>query len=453
MEKNNDLESLNIPFKVKIFETMTTWLLCICAITGSLVFYKLYDLFLKYSKNYNNSFDFVNIVLRFEQYKKDLKQIATLFYIYKIFILISIVVFCLFIIFRIIKKEKYKLLKFSNLICSLFIIYSLYLIYLTKDLMIAIKSINMSTYTESFQDAIYLLYKMQNIKDLRYVIATVFLFVLVITIIALVANIYEMLKKTDVVLHERINVAFKIIMILPFFFLLFANYKIVTNSNKISVKDYFVLGYDVDANNNIQYVPYLNLKKIENRYIDPYTRSFLKQGLSYEIDKKEAKAGDNVAINASYDLEKAKELDLKIRDLKFYVKNDKTPKLLTDTKFNINSLYSYMEKYDTRYIKESKYKKDDDYSGIYFDKDSKEFISIQKIELDYVPINDKKMIDQNREFVYAIVYLGKVFVDEKGMVLGYTALNTNGLVMYEYNEDNLKAIQKYNIKMSEGNVK
>ena len=119
-----------------------------------------------------------------------------------------------------------------------------------------------------------------------------------------------------------------------FIVLAVSRYTVIKNSSVIKPFDYYILGYDIDEKNNIIPVSYVNNKKIEEKYLDPYIANFLEKGLAFDIQKEDRTLEKNksMKVSISYNVDQANELGLKIKGITGYVKNKDKPELLKDVK-------------------------------------------------------------------------------------------------------------------------
>ena len=445
MEQNN--VNLKSKASVKVFETISTWFLGLSLLVGILLFLRGLNLLTKLYKNININYSFVDLVLELVKHETDLKHIYTLALIYRVFVLINILVLSVFIIFRLVRLEYKKIMKFNVIIYISSIIFSSYLIFITKDIFYAIKSINNRIYSTDFSKTMYLLQRLQNIKDIKYILFFVFIITLVLTFIALIINFYESAIKKDELLYKKINVSFLVIILLSLITILYNHYNIFVNRNKINANEYMILTYDIDENNNIIPTPNVDYKKIDKKYIDPYIRNFLKMGLAFDIDKKDISTdkNKNMKVKVSYDVNVAQELDLNIKKLEFFVKNKEVPYILKDiNKLNKKSLMEFIKKYDDRFLDKSKSKEDEN-TGLFYsiDKNSNvEIYLIQNVELNLAPIEVKKSTNEDKKYVYQLMYLGNVFVSEKGEVLSYIGMNNDYVMNYDDDANRVKTFIK-----------
>lgn len=431
MEKKN----INIKVSVKIFETTIIWLLGFNFLIGSLVFFKILTMLKKMKGSLSKTSSFVDLVSRLVKEQTDLKALEKLATIHRIFILITVIAISFFIIIRLIRKEQKQLIKFLYIIMISSIIFSNFLIYLTKDLFYAIKSINQRIFTEDFSKILYLLQRMQNIKETRYVIIITFIITIILSLLAIIVYFYEILQKEDTVFNPKLNISFYVVVLIMFFSLFFAKYRILKTANDINPFEYYVLGYDIDENNNIIPVSYVNYKKVEEKYLDPHLVNFLEKGLRFDIKKedKTIETNKNMKVDVSYNVDVANELDLKIKKLSGFVKNKQKPILLQDVKkLNKKSLMSLIKKYDIKYLGNA-IVKDSDISGLYFIKDRKnntEVYLVSKVKFDGIPIKYANQLQTKETEVYQLMYVGNIFVDNNGVALGYTGINNYQGVIY-----------------------
>ena len=440
---------LKIKLSVKVFETIIIWLMSFNFLIGALVFFKSFSIFSKMKQNLNLSSAFVDLVKNLVKEENDLKALQKLVEIYRIFILLSVIVIAIFLIIRLARREYKKLAKYIYMVMLGSIIFSCFLIYLTKDIFYAIKSINERIYTQDISKILYLLQKMQNIKDTRYIIIVTFVISLFLSLLAIATYLYEMFQKTDEVYNPKLNITFCIVTFVIFIGLAFARYRVMILANNIDPSEYYILSYDIDDNNKIIPVSYVNYKKIEEKYLDPHLITFLEKGLAFDIDKKDKTIETNkeMKVSVSYNVEVANELNLNIKKLNFYVENKEKPELLQNLKdLDKKSIYKLMKKYDTKYINEN-IKEQDEISGIYSAKDKKnniEIYVISKIEGDRIPLKLKADFNITKDKAYQVIYLGNIFVNSKHKAIAYTGMNNDNAVVYIENKEVVKQIIEHN---------
>ncbi len=454
MEHNIELDRTNQPKIAKIIETVITWLLGFCFFVGVTTIAKIADSAYRYTNNSNSRYGFVDIILQLVSQTKDLKALETLGTIYRAFLLILIVAFSILVLFRIVSKELNKLMQFSSVVTISSILTSSYLIYLTKDIFYAIKSINSRIYSTDISKAIYLMAKLQHIKNIRIIIMSVLFMTIVLTFFAFVSNFYQVILKTDKVYSKKLSSIFLSISLLLLTIFGAFNYHIVKNKDYIDPFDYFVLGYTLNDKNEIVPKSYINYKKIESKYIDPFLVNFLEYGLTFDIsDSKKSLVGDeNLKINVAYDLDKAKEIGIKINKLDNYIKLNSKPMILQKVDdFNVESFNKFLHKYEIRYFPKANKKINDseNVTGIYYsfdDKNNIEIYTIQKILKRFLPNKVLKTLSSDTEYVYSVSYFGNVYINDKKEVIGISALNNASATIHLENiEEVQEAIKKLNI--------
>lgn len=428
-------KNLHVKLSVKVFETIISWLLGFNFLIAILLFFKGLKIFNMLHKSLTLSSSFVDLVTVLVKNDGELKGLQKLMEIYHIFTIITVIVVAIFIIIRLARREQDKLLKFMYIIMISFIIFANFLIYLTNDLFYALKSINERIYTQELSKVLHLLQKMQNIKDTRYIILITFGITMLLGLVSIIVYIYEVVQKKDEVFFPRLNRFLYLLPIVVFIVLAVSRYTVIKNSSVIKPFDYYILGYDIDEKNNIIPVSYVNNKKIEEKYLDPYIANFLEKGLAFDIQKEDRTLEKNksMKVSISYNVDQANELGLKIKGITGYVKNKDKPELLKDVKkLNKKSLLHLLKKYEIKYINKNK---NDDMCGYYYDTDRNnniEVFVISKVSTDTIPLKYKlRMQPTNSVFVYQILYLGNVFINQKGDAMGYTAINNENGVLYE----------------------
>lgn len=428
-------KNINVNLTIKGFETAVIWLLGFNFLIGSLVFFKVLSIFKKMNGSLNKTSSFVDLVVRLVKEQIDLKALQKLMQINRVFTLITIVIIAFFILLLVIQKKQKKLTLCILLLC--WTIFSIFLNFLTHDLFYALKSINERIFTEDFSKILYLLQRMQNIKDTKYIILSTFAIAMILSLISIIIYIYEMFQKEENISTSKLklNAIFCLIVFVIFLALNFGRYKILSTANIINPFDYYILGYDIDSNNKIVPVSYVDYKKIEQKYLDPHLINFLEHGLRFDIKKedKTIETDKNMRVDVSYNVDVADELELKMKKLTGFVKNKIKPNLLVDVKkLNKKSLINLIAKYDVKYLNRAVLK-EDEICGQYYDKDRNNNIEIylvSKVKTYSVPIKFVNQLQTDSPYVYQIIYIGNIFVDNKGQAIGYTGINNSEAVMY-----------------------
>ncbi|WP_067139357.1 hypothetical protein [Oceanivirga salmonicida] len=441
--------------KVKAFETSIIWVLLASLISGLLLLGKLLTMRNNYISFKMHVFNFEDLVNEMSKYMNTLKDLEVLLQIYRISILILCIVIAFFIIYRIATKEIFKLTKFSFIISFITLMFSCYLVYITKDIFYALKTLNNRLYDTDFSKIAYLASKFQKIKNIRYIAITIFFLVLALTIIALIINIYEATKKSDIVLFPTVNSAILSISVITFLILIFVTYRINAGSNIIRPFDYIMIEYDTDDNENI--IPYakIDIKKIEKKYVDPYIKDFLKTGLIYEI-KSNRKYNNKsfLDIKVAYDIEKAEDLKLSLRETeKKILLKEKVSIAKNNDEIDKEKLLKKIDKKDTRYI--SNADSELTFNKLFYSKDKNgnlEVYFIQKISVDILSnteLNEieKSGINKLDGLIYRMVYLGNVYINEKKDILSYNGINKKDLIKH------IKQESEFNEYLREMNIK
>ena len=449
-----ELDKENQPKIVKIIETVITWLLGFCFFAGITTISKIAQILYRYTNNSNSRHRFVDIILKLISQEKDLKALETLGTIYRTFLLILIIVFSILVLFRIVSKELNKLMQFSSVVTISAILTSSYLIYLTKDIFYSIKSINSRIYSTDISKELYLMSKLQNIKNIRIIIISVLFISILLTFFAFVSNFYQIILKTDKVYSKKLSSIFLSVSLIFLTILGAFNYHIAKNKYYIDPFDYFILGYTLNDKNEIVPKSYVNFKKIESKYIDPFLVNFLEYGLTFDIydSKKSLVGNENLKISVSYDLDKAKEIGIKINKLDKYIKLNLKPVILKKIDyFNVESFNKFLNKYEIRYLPKSNKRISDieNITGIYYsfdDKSNIEIYAIHKIQKKILPNKILKTLAKETEYVYSVSYFGNVYTNEKKEVTSISALNNANATIYLENIEELQeTIKKLNI--------
>lgn len=277
-------------------------LLCILIITSLLTFgatvFKVTTFAISISKNIDETFNFVNLILEFNNYVKQLQSIEYIATIHRYYSIFCIIAFVIYLIYLIIKDNKaYKTPQFYNILQNVFI--TTFVLYITKNFFFAIKSINARLYSSSFSKKIYLMARMQELKNIYILIIIALTIYVIINILS-----YISLKKE---LNYGKNVLWYLSSLIIFSGLYFSNYQIQLSSRKINPFKYYIENYTLDKDNKPILVPTVNQKKAFKKYIDLGIRNIFSNGMVFEFDK-----NNKDKINVSYDVEKVRENDLVI---------------------------------------------------------------------------------------------------------------------------------------------
>lgn len=435
---------------IKMLELSITWILALSLLVGILVLVKLsifaYDL----RQVLNPTFSFIDATNIIIKYPTDLRDILSLITIYRVFVIISIVLVFFLIVYRIITKSIINLIQFNSLVSTLTVMYSSYIVYVTRDLFFIIKSLINGDYTISTSNSIELMNKIIKLTEIRGIVGITFVILVILTLIALVSNIYEIIIKSDIVWYPGFNSAFFVLVFLGLIGISAKTLSISKNYGVVNVERYFLLGFEKQEDNIVP-LALLDKKRVEKRYMDPFIRDFFKNSFSYSFKNKELIGDDEILkIKANYNKDYAKSIGLKILKDDINIKIRGKVYLLEDfLNLDIQSLRKYASKHDIRYIKTNL---SDEYTGIYYSSKNKfdGLVSIQKIKASKIALEYGKEYDFNDE-VYSIIYLGNIYINDKSKVIYYSDINnTKNVIFTSKNEDIRKYIEVNNLeKISE----
>lgn len=195
----------------------------------------------------------MNLILEFNNYVKQLQSIEYIATIHRYYSIFCIIAFVIYLIYLIIKDNKaYKTPQFYNILQNVLI--TTFVLYITKNFFFAIKSINSRLYSSSFSKKIYLMARMQELKNIYILIIIALIIYVIINILS-----YISLKKE---LNYGKNVLWYLSSLIIFSGLCFSNYQIQLSSRKINPFKYYIENYTLDKDNKPILVPTVNQKSI-----------------------------------------------------------------------------------------------------------------------------------------------------------------------------------------------
>lgn len=431
----------------KIFESIMVWLLSLCLITDLLLVFKVSDLLYKFKGVITNQTDFVTLVLNLASKVDDLKSIELFGLINRTFLLILLVCFISFIVYRIVRGQYNRLLQVSTIMIWISSITTVYFVYLTKDVFLALKSITSEKYKEGFEAQMYLLGRIQGVLTVKEIIVVIYIVIIIATFMAIVLNVRALMNKDDEVVWKKLNLSVFFVSLILVGSLGAWNFYLNYEAKQFRPLDYLVLNY-THKNDDVYLLGSVNMRKVNSDNIDVAFRNLYLTGVNYEIENadKPLKNSDIKKINVSYDLETKELLGLKTGDIETKVEINKVPKIVKDlSEINILSLYKYLAKYDSRYFNKSK--QNDDIVGVYEGNTSdsnKEYYIIQKLypnQLSYTEFSQ----NSDAEFVYKLIYIG-VMYQNSGNIVGLEGLNKyNAVAIYNNKDQLLKDLKTNNI--------
>lgn len=128
----------------------------------------------------------MNLILEFNNYVKQLQSIEYLATIHRYYSIFCIIAFVIYLIYLIIKDNKaYKTPQFYNILQNVFI--TTFVLYITKNFFFAIKSINARLYSSSFSKKIYLMARMQELKNIYILIIIALTIYVIINILSYIS--------------------------------------------------------------------------------------------------------------------------------------------------------------------------------------------------------------------------------------------------------------------------
>ena len=431
---------------VKMFETVMVWLLSLCLITQLLLVFKVIDLSYKLRGSITNQTDFVTLVTKLSTKIVDLKAIQIFGVINRSFLLLLLFVFAAFIIYRIIKRENDRLLQVSSVMVWVASMTTVFYVYITRDVFYALKSITTGEYGLSFENAMYLLGRVQKIIEFRDIIIILLFIILFSTLLAIILNVREILDISDDIKFAKLNLGIFLSSIILLVSLI--SWKIYINYSVKQFKplEYMVKNY-IHKNDDIYLVGSINMKKVNANNIDPAFRMLYLKGVNYEVENPEQALVGNQEklIKVSYDVDTKESLGLKTGNIETKVYISKVPKIVNNiSNVNVNSLFKFLNEYDGRYISKSIH---DDVTGIYEGnaKDGKkEYYILEKVNKDQLSITEIVGLD-NTNIVYKLIYIG-VMYEQNSEIVGFEALNNfDAQKIYVDKEELINVLKSNNI--------
>ncbi|WP_064615381.1 hypothetical protein [Streptobacillus moniliformis] len=413
----------NIVKPRKIFETVMLWLLSFCLLIKLLLMAKVGDIFYKLKGQITNQTDFVTLVKKLSVMTEDLKALEVFATIYRTFLLFLLITFACFVIFRIINKQFGKLLKESTIMIWVVITASVYYVYITKDFFYALRSITEKQYEQGLPYALYLMGRIQYILDVKYIIHTLTIIIFVSTVLAIILNVRTLVGKEDKAIWKKLNIATFVSCMLLISGLISWNIYIEYDNKIFKPFEYMVKNY-THKNDKIYLFGSVNMRKVNEKNIDPNFRSLYLNGVNYEVERgnEELKKGETRNIKVSFNAEIKEFLNLKTGEIEDKITIKTVPEIVKSIdEINVKSLFKYLSKYDERY---SRYSIKDEMTGIYQGKaidGNAEYYLIQKIKYDELSFSDISKFEENDE-IYKLIYLGVFYRDGKEIV-GLEGLN------------------------------
>lgn len=431
----------------KIFETIMIWLLSLCLIFELLLVFKVGDLLYKFKGIITNQTDFVTLILNLANHVDDLKALELFGLISRTFLLMLLVVFMSFIVFRIIKGQYDRLLQANTIMIWISTITTVYFVYLTKNVFIALSSITNEKYKEGINAQLYLLGRVQNVLTVKEIIVVIYIIIVLSTFFAIILNIRSILDKNDEVVWKKLNIS--ILSVSMFLLSALGAWNIYLNyeAKQFRPFDYLVINY-THKNEDVYLQGSVNMRKVNSDNIDIVYRGLYLNGVNYEIENPDKPLENNEIknIKVSYDLETKELLNLSTGIIENKIEIKKVPKIVKSIDdINILTLYKYLSKYDSRYFNKSK--QNDEivgvYEGISIDK-NKEYYLIQKLYPNQLSYSEY-MQNSESEFVYKLIYLGVMYQDDRNIV-GIEGLNKyNAVGIYSDKKQLAKNLKDNNI--------
>ncbi|CAM3124196.1 MULTISPECIES: hypothetical protein [Streptobacillus] len=437
----------NIVKPRKIFETVMLWLLSFCLLIKLLLMAKVGDIFYKLKGKITNQTDFVTLVKKLSVMTEDLKALEVFATIYRTFLLFLLITFACFVIFRIVKKQFNKLLKESTIMIWVVITASVYYVYITKDLFYALKSITEKQYEQGLPYALYLMARIQYILDFKYIIHTLTVIIFVSTVLAIILNVRTLVGKEDKVIWKKLNISTFVLFMTLISGLILWNIYIKYDNKIFKPFDYMVKNY-THKNDKIYLFGSVNMRKVNEKNIDPNFRNLYLKGVNYEVERgdEELKEGETRNIKVSFNAEIKEFLNLKTGKIEDKVTIKTVPEIVKSIdEIDVKSLFKYLFKYDERY---SRHSINDELTGIYEGKaidGNVEYYLIQKIKYDELSFSDIVNFEENDE-IYKLIYLGVIYRDKKEIV-GLEGLNLKeGIQLTKDTEQLMKNLKESKIE-------
>lgn len=426
----------------KLFESTMVWLLSICLLMKILLIFKLFDISYKIKGKITNQTDFVTLVSRLSEKTEDLKSLEILGTIYRTFLLLLIIVFFIFVLYRLTTKQYSKLLQSSTIMVWIATMFSIYYVYITKDVFYALKSITTRIYMNDLPSVIYLMAKIQYILDIQSIIKIITVIILVTTSFSIILNVRALFDRNDEAKWKKLNGSILSFAIIVLSSLITLNIYTIYERKQFKPLDYMVINYTHDEK-GIYLVGGINMRKVNEENIDPALRHFYLTGINYEIENSDKilTKNDKRKVKVSYDIETKEMLGLKTpKLLQTNIKNSNIPKVVDNIdEISLNSLYDYLYKYDARVEKNSI--KDDNLVGIYeniLENGNKEYYYLEKVKYNQLSISVSEKFNED-DTPYKFIYLGHIYRDGR-KVVGLSALNLMIAMRHFNNVDEMKKI-------------
>lgn len=426
----------------KLFETFMIWLLSFLMLIKILVIFKLSDIYFKVGMNIASKEGFLTLITRLSNRLEDLKALEIFGLIYRTFLVLLIIVFSIVIINRIINKKTYKLLSGYSINIAIVTMFSVFYVYITKDVFYTIKSITNITHNASIQNIVYLLGRVEALFLNRSILLTLTVLIFVFLLSSIILTLRE-LTKDDIKINKKRSLSLLFFSIVVLLFLIGKREYNFRESKKFNPAKYMILNYKHNKD-EIFYNLSVNMREVNENIIDPVIRDFYRTGINFELKNPKKAVSENEMVNVkfSYNVEGAKELGfIRVGSLEKNIKVSKKPKLATKIEdFKVESLFSYLSKHDERYFKNRKV------YGIYEDEIDgvKNYYLIQNIKKKDLTYKEEKTISPDAKDLYKFIYLGPIFViDEK--VVGIEALNSEYSLLFENDEILIKELNKNNV--------
>ena len=431
---------------IKMFETVMVWLLSLCFITQVLLVFKVIDLSYSLRGSITSQTDFVTLVTKLSTKVIDLKAIQIFGLINRSFLLILLFVFAAFIVYRLIRKENKRLLQASTVMVWVASMTTVFYVYITRDVFYALKSITTRDYSLSFENAMYLLGRVQKIVEFRDIIIILLFIILISTLGAIILNVREILDKSDDIKFAKLNLGIFLSSLILLGSLISWNVYISYSVKQFKPLEYMVKNY-VHKNDDVYLIGTINMKKVNANNVDPVFRNLYLRGVNYEVQNpdKALVGNQEKTIKVSYDVETKESLGLKTGNIETKVYISSVPKIVDSiSNINIDSLFKFLNEYDGRYISKSIH---DDITGIYEGnaKDGKkEYYILEKVNKDQLSITEIVGLDKVN-IVYKLIYIGVMYTQNSDVV-GFEALNNfDAQKIYIDKEDLLNVLKVNNI--------
>lgn len=401
--------------KIKTFETLIIWVLLFYLVVNIGFVVKLYGMLNLFWKNIGFSAPLNIVYHTLVNYSYELFSFHEIVTIYRIVLISLIFIILSLTLYRIVTNQFKNIFKFNQIVLLSIVFISIllqkifFLVGKTLTQILKMSDINSDLFFKN----------LQLLVNIRYLILVIFIILFLLIIIGLIITLYEIIIQTDRVNLLLVNIIF---LLAAFIF------SIITYNHIKQVEKYDTL--------NRVYVKkgLLTEYSLEKGQIKSSTKLHIKP-INYEILNQEARELLDGQDIYNVDTETLERLGYRLI-IASRVKNENVSYLTDYSKLNLNSTYDFINKFDRRYIKNTKDLQDKFYTS------NNKLVYIYSIsnEILKYAINEDLNINEKS---YVIIEIKNVFVNSKGNTIYYNLENEIKYVddLNKYiNENNLKEL-------------